>query len=214
MSRRARFITFEGIDGCGKSTQAKRLASYLKNKGIPVLLTFEPGGTGIGYNIRKILLDPKNKHISPLAELFLYMADRAQHIKEVIGPSLEKGIWVISDRFYDATLAYQGFGRGIDISFIDMLNQKACGKIRPDITFLMDCPVETAIIRISNRIANSNPDKGQLRFEQEDLRFHEMVRKGYLSIAARHKDRIVMVDATSSIDEIERFIINKIEMLT
>lgn len=209
MAKRARFITFEGIDGCGKSTQAKRVSFFLRKIGIPVILTLEPGGTKIGDNIRKILLDSQNTHISPLTELFLYMADRAQHIKEVIKPSLNQGIWVISDRFYDATLAYQGFGRGIDISFIDLLNKRICGEIKPDITFLMDCPVETALIRVANRRANRN----QLRFEQEDKAFYEMVRNGYLNIAKDCKDRIVIIDATGSVDEIEKTIITKIKTL-
>ena len=209
MKKAARFITFEGIDGCGKTTQSERLASYLKKHGIPVILTLEPGGTGIGLKIRKILLDSRNKHMSSLAELFLYMADRAQHMKEIIVPSLNKGIWVISDRFYDATLAYQGFGREMDMRFIGLLNQKVCGTIRPDITFLMDCPVEVAIKRIANRKA----DNEQLRFEQEHLTFHEKVRTGYLNIAKKEKNRIVVVDATRSVDEIQEFIVNKVKAL-
>lgn len=207
MRNKSLFITFEGIDGSGKSTQAKRLVSRLNKMNIPVILTFEPGGTEIGSYIRKILLDPRNYNLSPLAELFLYLADRAQHIKEVIGPALKKGMWIISDRFYDATLAYQGYGRGIDISFVELLNQKICGNIKPDITFLLDCPVELALKRIANR----RGDRNQLRFEQEDLIFHNMVREGYLSIAKRYKDRIMIINAEESIDKIEEEIFNRIK---
>ena len=206
---KAKFITFEGIDGCGKSTQAKRLVSRLNNEGIPALLTLEPGGTKIGSYIRKILLDPKNKDISELTELFLYLADRSQHVKEVITPSLKKGIWIISDRFYDATLAYQGFGRGISKDFILMLNKQICRDIRPDITFLLDCPVEIAIKRRNRR----DSDQDQLRFEQEDVIFHEKVRKGYLWIAEQFKDRVVIIDATRSVQEIEEFVFSKTKEL-
>jgi len=206
---KAKFITFEGIDGCGKSTQAKRLVSRLNNEGIPALLTLEPGGTKIGSYIRRILLDPKNKDISELTELFLYLADRSQHIKEVIAPSLRNGIWVISDRFYDATLAYQGFGRGICKDLILMLNRHICGDIKPDITFLLDCPVEVAIKRRNKRDADQN----QLRFEQEAVIFHEKVRKGYLWIAEQFKERIITVDATQAVEEIEEFIFDKIKEL-
>jgi len=206
---KAKFITFEGIDGCGKSTQAKRLVSRLNNEGIPALLTLEPGGTKIGSYIRKILLDPKNKDISELTELFLYLADRSQHMKEVIAPSLKKGMWIISDRFYDATLAYQGFGRGISRDFILMLNNHICEDIRPDITFLLDCPVEIAIKRRNRR----DSDQDQIRFEQEDVIFHEKVRKGYLWIAEQFKDRVVIIDATRSVEEIEEFVFSKTKEL-
>ena len=204
---RGKFITFEGIDGCGKSTQAKRLLLHLNKIGIPALLTLEPGGTKIGSYIRRILLDPKNKDISELTELFLYLADRSQHLKEVIEPSLRKGVWVISDRFYDATLAYQGFGRGISKDFILMLNDKICGNIKPDVTFLLDCPVEIAMKRRSKR----EFDQNQLRFEQESISFHERVRKGYLWIAEQFRERVVLVDATLSVEDIESFVFNKIK---
>jgi dTMP kinase len=204
---RGKFITFEGIDGCGKSTQAKRLLLHLNKIGIPALLTLEPGGTKIGSYIRRILLDPKNKDISELTELFLYLADRSQHLKEVIEPSLRKGVWVVSDRFYDATLAYQGFGRGISKDFILMLNDKICGNIKPDVTFLLDCPVEIAMKRRSKR----EFDQNQLRFEQESISFHERVRKGYLWIAEQFRERVVLVDATLSVEDIERFVFNKIK---
>jgi len=207
MQKKNLFITFEGIDGSGKSTQARKLASRLKKIGLPVILTLEPGGTSIGFYIRKILLDPKNQNISSMTELFLYLADRAQHIREVIEPALKKGLWVISDRFYDATIAYQGYGRGIDVSFINLLNQKICGDIKPDITFLLDCPAEIALKRTFKR----KSEKDQLRFEQEELIFHKMVREGYLSIANKNKKRIIRIDAKRSMNKIEEEIFNKIK---
>ena len=207
MQKKNLFITFEGIDGSGKSTQARKLASRLKKIGLPVILTLEPGGTSIGFYIRKILLDPKNQNISSMTELFLYLADRAQHIREVIEPALKKGLWVISDRFYDATIAYQGYGRGIDVSFINLLNQKICGDIKPDITFLLDCPAEIALKRTFKR----KSEKDQLRFEQEELIFHKMVREGYLSIANKNKKRIIIIDAKRSMNKIEEEIFNKIK---
>jgi len=195
--RKAKFITFEGIDGCGKSTQAKRLFEHLKRIGVPAKLTLEPGGTHIGSLIRNILLDPENKHMDYMTELFLYMADRSQHIKEVIAPCLNNGIWVISDRFYDATVAYQGFGRGIDKEFIEMLNKKVCQDIQPDITFLLDCPVKVAMERKSKND----------RFDQEDLLFYQKVREGYLYIAEKYQKRVIVLDATRSIYEIEKVVL-------
>lgn len=196
------FITFEGIDGCGKSTQAKKLYDYLRGLNIPVILTFEPGATGIGSIIRRILLDSQNKDLDRFAELFLYIADRSQHIKEIIEPSLRKGVWVISDRFYDATFAYQGFGRKIDIGLIEMLNKKVCRSLKPDITFLLDCPVEVAIKRRGK----------EDRLEKEDIEFHKRVRKGYLFLAKKER-RFVVLDATKRIEEIEKEVIKKIEGL-
>ncbi len=207
--KKGKFITFEGIDGCGKTTQAKRLAMHLKRMGIPILFTLEPGGTQLGLKIRKILLDPKNKDMSLLTELFLYLADRAQHLEEIIIPSLKKGLWVISDRFYDATLAYQGYGRGMELSFIESLNKKICDQIKPDLTFLLDCPTDTAIKRAFNRKIK----KDQIRFEQEKLDFHEKVRSGYLSLAMKNKDRIIIIDATKNIDKIEKDILKIVKSL-
>ena len=128
------FITFEGIEGCGKTTQVKRFAKRLKGLGISLITTLEPGGTRIGKDIRKILLDSRNRNLSPLTELFLYAADRAQHVKELIKPALDEGKWVICDRFFDATVAYQGIARGQDMELIGILNEEATQGIQPDIT--------------------------------------------------------------------------------
>ena len=204
------FITFEGIEGCGKTTQMERFAENLKKHGIPLITTFEPGGTRIGEDIRRILLDARNKELSPLAELILYAADRAQHIDQVIKPALDQGKWVICDRFVDATVAYQGIARGQDMRLIQMLNETTTHGIRPDMTFLLDCPVEMGLERAIKR--NEAPDhQGQDRFERETMDFHNKVRKGYLDLANQEKERFVIIDGFLSEDEIEREIFRQIE---
>ncbi len=195
------FITFEGIEGSGKSTQARYLVERLKSNGISTILTREPGGTRAGRLIRQILLSSKSSDLSPLAELFLYVADRSQHVVEIIKPGLSRGEWVVCDRFFDATIAYQGYARGQDISLIRILNERATFGIRPDITFLLDLPAETGLERALKR----NKDKGlesEARFESEAIDFHEAVRKGYLSIAAEDAKRVVTIDGTCSEAEI------------
>lgn len=204
------FITFEGIEGCGKSTQAKRLVNRLTGLAIPLISTLEPGGTRIGQHIRRILLDSLNQDLSPLSELLLYAADRAQHIKDVIKPALEQGKWVICDRYSDATTVYQGHARGQDIKLIRMLNEKASCGIRPDMTFLLDCPVEVGLGRALRRNRNL-PEDGQDRFEMETKRFHHAVREGYLSIAREHSERFVVVDGTLGEDELEEVLFDYIK---
>jgi dTMP kinase len=196
------FITFEGIEGCGKTTQIKRLAWRLEERGVKLISTLEPGGTRIGQDIRKVLLDSKNSHLAPLAELILYAADRAQHIEEVIKPALDQGKWVLCDRFFDATVAYQGSGRGLDMSLIKTLNDLVTKGIRPDLTLLLDCPSETGIERAVKRI-NINGEAGQDRFEREKMEFHKRVREGYLEIARREQRRFAIIDATLSEDRVE-----------
>jgi len=203
------FITFEGIEGCGKTTQIKRLVKRLDGYGIPLVTTLEPGGTKIGRNIRRILLDSQNKDLSPLAELILYAADRAQHIEEVIKPALDQEKWVLCDRFFDATVAYQGAARGLDMGLITMLNETVTQGIRPDMTFLLDCPVEVGLGRALKR--NQEPSqKGQDRFEREKLGFHREVRKGYLSLARNNK-RFVIIDAALAEVKVEEEIFRYIE---
>jgi len=187
------FLTFEGIEGCGKSTQARRLKERLQAAGISCVLTMEPGGTRIGREIRRILLDHKNQDLTPLSELFLYEADRALHMEMVIKPALDKGTWVVCDRFFDATTVYQGSARGQDIEMIMFLNDKASFGITPDLTFLIDCPVEVGIARALKRNALLE-DPGQDRFEKEQTDFHTAVREGYLALAEKEPDRIVVVD--------------------
>jgi dTMP kinase len=203
------FITFEGIEGCGKSTQARRLARRLQLKGIPVVLTLEPGGTAIGATIRNMLLSSKNRHLSSLAELLLYASDRAQHVEEVIEPALKAGKWVISDRFMDATVAYQGYARGQDMPFIHLLNEKATAGLRPDRTFLLDCPVDIGLGRAMKREKESE-HKGQDRFEQEKRAFHDAVRQGYLTLASREPDRFVVLDGTRGPEDLEEQVMRRL----
>lgn len=203
------FITFEGIEGCGKTTQVQRLEKYLRDHNIPVLCTLEPGGTGIGTNIRRILLNTENEEISPLAELLLYEADRAQHIDEVIKPALNEGKWVVCDRFFDATIAYQGAAREQDMKLIQYLNDKVTQGIRPDITFLLDCPVQTGLKRALMRNLSA-PDEGQDRFEREKEQFHRRVREGYLDLSRQNKKRFKVIDAGRSLAEVEKEITDHI----
>ncbi len=204
------FITFEGIEGCGKSTQAKRLVNRLKELAVPLVFTLEPGGTSVGQKIRRILLDSRNQHLSPLTELLLYAADRAQHVEEVIKPALEQEKWVLCDRFFDATTVYQGYARGLDMKLIVTLNEKASPGIRPDITFLIDCAVEIGLERAleRNRIQFQ---EGQDRFEREKKDFHEAVREGYLTMAMEDRERFVVVDGTLKEDELEELIFRHVE---
>ena len=203
------FITFEGIEGCGKSTQAGRLVDRLKNLGIPTILTREPGGTQIGKDIRTILLDTRNQALSPLAELLLYAADRAQHVEEVIQPALSEDKWVVCDRFFDATTAYQGYGRGLDPAWIRTLNERAVSGFRPNMTILVDCPVEIGIERALRRTKALGQEE-QARFEKENLDFHEEIRKGYLKIAREEPERFVVVDGTLNEDELEERILKHV----
>ena len=196
------FITFEGIEGCGKTTQVQRLEKLVGRHGIPLVKTMEPGGTGIGADIRKILLDAENKEMAPLAELLLYSADRTQHVEEVIRPALREGKWVLCDRFFDATIVYQGWARGLDVVFIQSLNEKASQGILPDITFLLDCPVEIGLKRALKR--NLSSQNGQDRFEKEKLQFHDKVREGYLTLARKERNRFIVIDATRSVKSVEK----------
>ncbi|MEW6054435.1 MAG: dTMP kinase [Nitrospirota bacterium] len=189
------FITFEGIEGTGKSTQAKLLYEYFRGRGLDVVLTAEPGGTGIGLGIRKLLLSVEHKEMLPVTELLLYNASRSQHIGEIINPALNRGALVISDRFTDSTIAYQGYGRGIDLQLLDAIDCIATGRMRPGITLLLDIDVETGLMR--NRDINKAD-----RFELEDAAFHEKVRAGYRRLAAEEPGRIKIIDATGSIGEL------------
>lgn len=202
------FITFEGIEGCGKTTQIKRLTRNLQKEGIPCRATLEPGGTAVGRKIRRILLDSRNKGLTALAELMLYEADRAQHVEEVIKPALERNLWVVSDRFFDATVVYQGFARGQDRRLILDLNKKAAQGLVPDLTFLLDCPVEVGLAR-----ATSRNNKGQDRFEREKIAFHRKVREGYLSLARKDRKRFAVVDATQSVNALEKEILERMRPL-
>ena len=195
------FITFEGIEGCGKTTQIRTLAERLQAAGCRVVLTREPGGCPIADKIRAILLDAENREMVPLAELLLYAAARAQHVAQVITPALESGAIVLCDRFTDATLAYQHGGRGIDRTTIETLNLLACQGQRPDLTVLMDCDVATGLARAKSRIEGCSGPREE-RFELEALSFHQRVRDGYRGQAAAEPERFLTVDAAGSIEEI------------
>jgi len=187
------FITFEGVEGSGKTTQIHRLKKYLTQKGIPCRITREPGGTPIGEKIRKVLLNPKFQEMVPLAELFLYEASRAQHVHEVILPLLKEGGVVISDRFMDASIAYQGYGRKVDLKWVERLNRLASYGIKPDITFLLDCPSDMGLKRALQR-NQRRKNKKEDRFEREQIEFHRRVRRGYLALAKKEPQRVKIID--------------------
>lgn len=194
------FITFEGIEGSGKSTQLQRLAAFLRDRGQSVVVTREPGGCRIADAIRAILLDRANQGLSPTAELLLYAAARAQHVAELIRPALSAGHIVLCDRFCDATIAYQGYGRGLDSALIAQLNGIAAGSLHPDLTLLLDFPVATGLARARHRNAGAEgPDEG--RFEDESLAFHSRVRVGYLALA-KSEDRFRVIAGAGSEEEV------------
>ena len=197
---RGRFITFEGGEGCGKSTQVVRLAAALESRGIKVLLTREPGGTRLSELIRTLLKDEAEDPPVDRAELLLFLAARAQLVRNVIAPALEAGTWVISDRFSDSTVAYQGYGRGLPVDFVRQANDFACEGLRPDLTFLLDLDPETAERRMRGREAATNTSAD--RIERAGSGFHARLRKGFLELAAADAPRFSVVDASKSPDEV------------
>jgi len=198
--QRGRFITFEGIDGCGKTTQFRLLAQWLRDRGKDVVETVEPGGTAIGQQIRRILLDPSSADIQPRAELLLYFASRAQNVDQVIRPALDAGRIVLCDRFTDSTLAYQGSGRGLDTKVVRDLDRIACRGLKPDVTFLIDIDLETSLMRARRRNERLGP--AESRIDEESAAFHERVRQGYLALANAEPERIVLIDGAASIGEV------------
>jgi dTMP kinase len=193
---KGKFISFEGIEGTGKSTQAKLLQQGLLGLGYEVILTEEPGGTLISLRVREILLSVDHTNMKPITELLLYNAARAQHIEEVILPALNRGAVVITDRFTDSTFAYQGYGRGIDLKLLESIDKIATNGLRPDMTMLLDLDVETGLKR--NRRINKTD-----RLELEDVEFHKRVRKGYHELAAKEPERIKVLDASGEIEELK-----------
>lgn len=192
------FITFEGPDGCGKTTQMKLLAEYLEKKGEEVVLTREPGGKGLGEKVREILLNYDGE-VSDRCESFLFLADRAQNIDIIVNPAVKAGKIVLCDRHIDSTVAYQGYGRGLDIERINMLNSLATNGKKPDLTFVFDVDVETSMKRVG---------KEKDRMESAGIDFHNRVRQGYLELAKQEPQRIKVIDATKSIEEIHDEVIN------
>ncbi len=196
------FITIEGVEGSGKTTLAGMLRGYFVEDGREVVGVREPGGTELGERVRSILLSHTGR-IDPWAELLLYEACRAQVVEEVIRPSLERGMVVICDRFTDSTLAYQGYGRGLDLEAVESINRWVSKGIMPDITFLLDCPPEVGLERALGRI-NSTAGPREDRFEREDMDFHRRVREGYLKIARMEPERVRIIDATGDVESIYR----------
>jgi len=207
------FITFEGIEGCGKTVQINLLKDYLKKNDFSFLLIREPGGTEVGEQIRKVLLDANNKDIFPITELLLYEASRYQLVNQHIKKALKDGKHVLCDRFTDATLAYQGYGHGIEIELIKKLNFLTVDGIEPDLTILFDCPVEIGLKRAQMRIKTKSLPFKEDRFEQKDKEFHEKVREGYKEIARANSHRIKIIDSKTEIEEINKEIIYLFENL-
>ena len=194
------FITFEGPEGSGKSTQIQRVGAWFREQGRNCVITKEPGGTPISDRIRAILLDSAATGMDAMTELLLYAASRRQHVVEVIRPALQRGEIVLCDRYTDATLAYQGYGRRLDLDKLQTLNAWATDGVKPDLTLLFDIDEETGLARAHARNAGMAVDEG--RFELEDLRFHRRVREGYLALLAAEPTRFVKIDAAGTIDEV------------
>jgi dTMP kinase len=207
--RRGHFLPFEGMDGCGKTTQIRLLAQYLREQGRQVVETVEPGGTEIGRQVRRILLDPANSAIEPRAELLLYFASRAQNVDEVIRPALTAGAVVLCDRFTDSTLVYQGCGRGLDAGVVLELDRIACQGLRPDTTILIDIDLETSLSRAKRR--NERYGQSESRIDDENAAFHENVRKGYLALASAEPARFVVVDGRAAIGDVAKHIREALE---
>jgi dTMP kinase len=197
----AKFVSFEGIDGCGKSTLMDQLANWLTRAGIPHLRTREPGGTPIGEKIREILLDPALSEMSSRAEVLLYSASRAQLTEQVIVSAMKTGMWVLTDRFVDATFAYQGYGRGFDLDNLRLIQEWTTKGLWPDKTILLDCDIDTAMSRLGAR-----DGAGRDRIEREERQFHQKVRDGYLALAEKEPERFIVLDGSMPLEEvIEQF---------
>jgi dTMP kinase len=221
-----KFVTFEGGEGSGKTTQIKLAVDWLRERGIPVLATAEPGGTPLGRKIREILLNRKSYTIGAEAELLLFAAARAQHVRETILPALKEGQWVLCDRFADATLAYQGIGRGLDVEFIRTLNDFSTCSLKPDLTLLFDLPVEAGLERAKKRSAGIRSKTTEDRFEREDKTlyrsignghqtqlslpflgsslFHGRIRDGYLNLAAEEPERFRIINGAADVETVRR----------
>ena len=198
--KKGRFITFEGGEGCGKSTQIRRLESYLKEKGVEVLVTREPGGTRLAELIRGLLKDEKDDPPCDRAELLLFLAARAQLVKNVILPALDSGVWVLSDRFSDSTFAYQGYGRGLDLGILKVANDFACDSLKPDLTLLLDVPPEVASSRMRKRERETNTSADRIELAGEE--FHRKLREGFRALAAAESDRVHTIDASGTPDQV------------
>jgi dTMP kinase len=202
-----RFLTFEGLDGCGKSTHLEKLAAVLRAQGIEVLTTREPGGSPIGERIRGLLLDSRTLGLAPLAELALMFASRAQHIAEVILPAIDRGAWVLCDRYTDSSEAYQGAGRELGVDAVLTLHRLLCCGLQPDLTVLLDNDVADSVARARRRNLAAGAGVDENRFEQENRAFFERVHRQFLAIAQREPNRVVTVDARRPKDAVHRDIV-------
>ena len=202
--QRGKFVSFEGIEGCGKTTQIALLSEYLKKRHIPFTVTREPGGTAVGEGIRKILLNSETIHLTAASELLLFYASRSQNILEKIKPALDRNEMVICDRYYHASMAYQGYGRGIPLDFIQKLTDLVCQPYRPDVTFLLDIEPEVGLARA--RARNHVRTENEGRFEAEDLEFYNKVRDGYLELASED-ERIQIIYADRPIEAVHRHLL-------
>lgn len=191
------FITLEGIEGSGKTTQIQTIAQWLTAAGHDCLTTREPGGTPIGGQIRSVLLHPDNSDLMPTAELLLYAADRVQHLETIVHPALAADKIVVCDRYFDATLVYQGYARGVDKQMIRRIHQLACNGLKPDLTLLLDLDPQTGLARAWRRIDADVVHSQESRFEKEKLAFHQRVRAGYLDLARREPGRFAIIDAAA-----------------
>ena len=211
------FISFEGGEGGGKSTQIRRLKAVLRRNRIPFVVTLEPGGTPIGRKIRELLLNPKNKKLSPRAELYLYQADRAQHVEEVIKPALKNGKVVITDRYADSSSVYQGICRGLGLDWTEKLNHFATDHIYPDLVIVLDVPETVGLARVRERLKTDTGLLGKRRvvkmdrLEREKASFHRKVRQCFIALSKKHPERIVLVDATQNPDAVSQEILAFIE---
>ena len=205
------FISFEGIEGSGKSTAQRLLAEHLQGLGYDPLLTREPGGCTLGRSLRPILLDARTRGLSSRAELYLFLADRAQHVAEVIRPALEAGQTVLCDRYADSTLAYQGYGRGLDPEHLRRINDMATGGLMPDLTLLLDLPVHCGLERAGLRNREEGTVLSEGRFDAESLEFHERVRQGYRSLAAEEPERFAIIDAAQPPEDVVLQCISAVE---
>jgi dTMP kinase len=207
----APFISFEGIDGCGKTTQIKLLEESLRSRGIPVIIAREPGGTAVGDLIRRVLLDSKTVNLRPISELLLYYASRHQNLYQTILPALESGHWVLCDRYADASMAYQGYGRQIDLDTIEELNRIVIGCRMPDMTILLDIDPRVSLERAKVRNRQDPVDEG--RFERESLEFYDRVRQGYLAMAMKEHPRFRVLEGNQPIDILHQEVVKVITPL-
>jgi dTMP kinase len=206
------FVTFEGVEGSGKSTQVRALAAHLERRGVPVVLSREPGGTLLGEKLRDILLDHGQSGMLPLTELLLYLASRAEHVAQVVAPHLRDGAVVISDRYADASVAYQGGGRELGAGFVESLNDVATAGVKPDVTFLLDLDPGEGLERLGRDSDGLRPDTPD-RIESETIEFHRRVRAAYLGAAERDPSRFVVIDAGLDPDRITERVASRVDEL-